>query len=154
MSRSLRKEPKNSYIFKISLIIQKKHQQLKKRNGLFQKQSVFPSVEDIGYPYRYKKYPRGVGALYRNFRTSRGGVDDPKKDVLNRGATDFFWKSAIKEKKNRTYFDKLKTATNFLPRLFPSLNPSAKSRTSAINSLFGFDMTTGRNNCFRLSGNF
>ena len=63
-------------------------------------------------------------------------------------------KKKIENNKKFTYLDKLKIATNFLPRLFPSLKPSEKSKTSAINSLFGFDMTTGRNNCFKLSGNF
>ena len=47
-----------------------------------------------------------------------------------------------------------KIATNFRPRPFPSLNPSAKSKTSAMSSLFGDDIMTGLKSCFRLSGSF
>ena len=52
------------------------------------------------------------------------------------------------------YLDRLKTATNFLPIGLASLKPSEKSITSAICSLSGRDMATGRNSCLRLSGSF
>ena len=45
-------------------------------------------------------------------------------------------------------------ATSFLPKLLACLNPSEKRMTSAICSLSGLDMATGRNSCFKLSGNF
>jgi len=55
------------------------------------------------------------------------------------------------EKKN---LERLNMATNFRPRLRASLKPSEKRITSAISSLSGLDIATGRNSCFRLSGNF
>ena len=52
------------------------------------------------------------------------------------------------------YLDREKAATSFLPSILACLNPSAKRSTSAISSLSGLDMATGRNSCFRLSGSF
>ena len=51
-----------------------------------------------------------------------------------------------------TYFDRLKIATSFRPRLFACLNPSENMMTSAMSSLSGLAIATGRNSCFRLSG--
>lgn len=42
--------------------------------------------------------------------------------------------------------------TIFFARLFACLNPSENNSVSAINSLSGALITTGRNSCFRLSG--
>lgn len=53
-----------------------------------------------------------------------------------------------------THLERLNTATSFLPNSLPALNPSENRMTSAICSLSGLDMATGRNNCFKLSGNF
>ncbi len=56
--------------------------------------------------------------------------------------------------KQEAYRDKLKTDTSFLPRLLASLKPSENMITSAMRSISGFVIATGRNSCFRLSGNF
>ena len=60
----------------------------------------------------------------------------------------------LRQKYDNSYLANVKMATNFLPKFFPSLNPSEKSNTSAMSSLLGLDMTTGRKSCFRLSGSF
>lgn len=53
-----------------------------------------------------------------------------------------------------TNLARLNIATSLRPRLRASLKPSEKRITSAISSLSGLDIATGRNSCFRLSGNF
>ncbi len=52
------------------------------------------------------------------------------------------------------HLDNENMATIFLPILLALLKPSENNITSAMRSLSGRDMATGRNSCFRLSGSF
>lgn len=56
--------------------------------------------------------------------------------------------------KTQTYLARSKICTNFRPISFAHLNPSHVRIISVMSSLSGFDITTGRNSCFKLSGSF